>query len=680
MKRKIIPLFTIPGLLVVLLFGCVDLPNETTPPSWDVPLYFPLSDTTFVLDDIIGDDSTIVASDDPESLGLLFYQQQNTIDPFKVDSNLTLNGFTTSASQTIGAIAINDVDPISSSILVSDWAPTVSPGDTIIFPESENELIIPFPKVDAFSHIKLDDGKLTINIQNNLPVAIELRGIRIRNAVGGQIVANHPTTFVLPPASKDSLIFDLSTKLIEDSLHYEGTIYSAGSNGNPVIIPNEAGTDLQGSFADLVIAEVEAVLPEQDPFRTEDVVVFDDSTSLEKAIFQDGSFEIAFDNNLDVAVDLSLEIFNLKNSSGQTYKETVALGRNELNKVISQPDLSNWQIVTLTPGSPTNELSYSAVVNTITTNELSTISKDDSVAIDINFGDVTLSYVKGIIKPVSFDIAETNFDFDLGEIKDKFSYQSLSWGNPGIVLTLTSSANMEISLDGLIKGSNGTEQNNMNVDINLAGGGTNIVDLRDFGFVSFMNSFSDAIPNEFSFSGKAIVNPNYEIGSVEYTDSVTGSINIDIPLDVGIAGGSFIDTMNVDSINIDDNTIDAINSLSITIEMTNSIPVGISISGSVLDELGNEIFPFPPTYNENSEIVVVAPTVDDKGFVMSASKHTQTIELKGEDAKLFLKNPNLYLNVKLDTPSSNPVKFRNTDSIRMKVYGQVNYHVNSETK
>jgi hypothetical protein len=678
MKRKLIPLLAIPILLVVLIVGCVDLPNETIAPSWDVPLYFPLLDTTFVLEDMIGDDSTIVASDNPASLGLLYYQQQNEIDPFMVDSNLTINGFSTTTSQVIGAITINDVDPISTSILVTDWAPTVSPGDTMIFPESENSLVIPFPKVDAFSLLTLDDGVLTINIQNNLPVDLELRGILIRNVVGRQIVASHTTTLVIPAESSDFIALDLAGKIIEDSLQYEGTLYSSGSNNNPVLIPVDAGTELTGTFSDLVVAEVEAVLPEQDPFTTTDVVVFDDSTMLETAIFDDGNFAITFGNNLDVAINLDIEIDNLIKSDGTTYTETVSLDRNELNRVISYPDLSNWRIISKT-GAPTNELSYSAVVNTITSSSPSNLSKDDSVTIDIDFGDVTLSYVEGIITPVNFDIAETNFDFDLGDIKDKFTYESLTWGNPGIILTLNSSANMEIELNGLVNGSNGSTENSMNVDVELAGGGTEVVDLRDYGFVDFMNGFSDAIPNTFSFSGTAIVNPEYKNGSVEKTESITGSINIEIPLDVGIAGGSYIDTMNVDSIDIGDETIDAINSLSITIEMTNAIPVGISISGSVLDELGNELFPFPPTYNENSEIIVAAPTVDENGYVISPSNLTQTIELQGEDAKLFLKNPNLYLDVKLNTPSTNPVKFRNTDSIGMKVYGHLNYRVNSES-
>ena len=677
MTRKNIPFLLIPSLLVTLLISCVDLPNDTVAPTWDVPLYFPLTDTTFVLEEMIEDDSSIVASDDPASLGLLYYEQENSIDPFLVDSSLSLDGFTTSASQVIGSINI-DVDPISQEILVSEWS-DYSAGETVVFVETESELEIPFPRVDDFTYVILESGSLDMTIENRLPIDIEMRGIIIRNAIGGEIVVNHSVTETVLAESSILIPFDLTGKMIRDSLEYVGTIYTVGSGVTPVELPVEAGTQITGAFTDLVIEEAQAIMPEQDPFFTDSTVVFDDSTLIETAIFEEGSFAITFSNHMDVAINLDLEIENLINSSGNNYTERVSLDRNELDRVISHPDLSEWQIVTLTPGTPTNELRYSAEVNTVPSNDPSTISKDDSVAIEIDFGEVTLAYVEGVIAPVAFDIEETEFDFDLGDLQDKFTYDELTWGNPGIILTLNSSANMEMALDGLISGSTSSTTNSMNFNVELAGGGTEVIDLRDHGFVDFLNSFSNEIPSNFSFSGDAIVNPNYISGNVSRGDSVIGSVFVEIPLDIGIAGGSFVDTMLVDSIDMSEDDIAAVNSFSITIEMANALPIGIAISGAVLDEFGNELFAFPPLYNDNSEITVPAASVDDNGYVISASEITQTIELEGDDARVFLNNPNLYLDVKMDTPSQNTVKFRNTDSIRMKVYGHLNYRVNNES-
>ena len=689
MKRKYFPLIVIPSLLVTMLISCVDLPSDPVAPSWKVPLYFPLTDTTFVLEEMI-DDSSIVASDDPASLGLLYYEQENRIDPFLVDSSLSLDGFSTSASQVIGSIAIDDVDPISENILVSEWS-DYFPGDTVVFAQTTNDLTIPFPGVDAFSYVILESGSINLTIDNRLPIEIQLQGIAILNKHSqnpeepNDTVAFHNATVTVPEESSTSISIDLETgKEITDSLMYKGIIFTEGSNGSFVVLPTEAGTQITGVFTDLVIEEAQGILPEQDPFIHEDVVVFDDSTKIETAIFDAGNFAITFSNNLDVAINLDIEIDNLKKDDGSPYTERVSLDRNESNRVISH-NLSDWQIVSLIPGTPTNELSYSAVVSTIPSNNPSTISKDDSINIDINFEDVTLAYVEGIIAPVRYDIEETDFDFDLGDFQDSFTFDQLTWGNPGIILTLNSSANMEVALDGLITGSSNSSTNTMGFNVALSGGGTEVIDLRDHGFVDFMNSFSDEIPSNFTFSGSALVNPNYLSGNVEKGDSITGSVFVEIPLDIGIAGGSFLDTTEVDDIDMSEDEIDGVNAFSVTLEMTNALPVGISISGWVIDSVGTKLFPFPPSYNEYSEIIVPPASVDANGYVISPAELTQTIELKGqdgEDAQNFLKNPNLILDVKMDTPSQNnqnTVKFRNTDTIRMKVYGHLNYTINPDS-
>ncbi len=682
MKRKLVPLYTIFGLLTITFFSCIDVPDpsEMYAPSWDVPLHFPITDSTITLSDMIEGDTTIVPSDDPQSLGLLYFQKENIIDPIFVDTNLTLSGFSLSESQVIGPIKIYDIDPIEQNILVTEWAPSIVPGDSMIFPESESDLEIPFPKMSSFNYAVLDEGILKVVITNNLPVQLKLKTIKIKNAVGKETIASHTTPLTIAAGGVDSLSFDLAGKTIEDSLFYEGTIYSKGSNGVKIEIPNNAGTNIVGNFNNVVVSEVKAILPEQDPFTKDDIFVFDDSIKVEQAIFKDGSFSLTLSNHLDVDVNIEIIINNLKKSDGSTYTEVISLLRNEGEKIVSHDDLSNWKLVTLTPGVPTNEISYSATVKSIVSTEPSTISKNDSVSFTASFGDVALKHISGIITPVKFAIPETDFNFDMGEIQDKLKFDKLIWGNPGIILTLNSSAQMQIGLNGLLSGSSSSDNNSMSFGLELSGNGTSTFDLRDFGFVDFINSFQNEIPNSFIFSGSAIVNPNYISGTIEDTDSVSGKINIEIPLDIGIAGGTFSDTLKIDSLGVADEDIEAVNSIALTIEFSNSIPIGLKMSGYVLDEMGNKLFPFPPSYNSSSELVFAPPIVDDNGYVTEATKSVQTIELRNDDAKTFINNPNLFFTIKLDTPSKDdiiPVKFRNTDSIYYKIYGKVNYRVNN---
>jgi len=210
----------------------------------------------------------------------------------------------------------------------------------------------------------------------------------------------------------------------------------------------------------------------------------------------------------------------------------------------------------------------------------------------------------------------------------------------------------------------------------------NTIDLNEFGFTDFVNSFTSIgeLPNKFVFSGTGKVNPNYVVGSIDNGDSVSGKFAFEIPLDLGIASGSYKDTLHIDSLDIDDNTIESVNSIDLTLETINKIPVNLIVSGFILDIDNNVLFPFPPTYNDENSILIEAPEIDENGNVVSAKTSKQVITLIGEDARTFINNPNIEMNFKLDTPPISElvsVKFRSNDSVQFKIYGKVNYKMNN---
>lgn len=658
MERAKYLIYILVAGMAFLFQSCADIPSDFQAPRFDVTLNFPITDTLYTIDDALKGDSTLVPSTDPSVLGLLYYRQTNDIETFFIKDNLSLNGFSTRASQVIGSVKINNVTPIQTGIKVEDWTSNVSSGSQMIFPENLGDVNIAFPKIEQFNSVSLDGGTLTIKIINNLPVDTELRGILIRNAISGTTVAQKPESEPQLIAALDSLsiTFDLAGKTIEDSLRYIGKLYSPGSGGNIVDIPADAGTKLIASFDGLSISSVTAVLPAQDPFRKDSTVVIDDSTFIDKAVFEQGSFEITFDNNLDLDINLNLKIDNLLDPSSNSYNQAVFLKAHELNHSVGVPDLSGWSISKL-GSDPTNELSYSAVIAAVASTTPKTLSKNDSIAININFGSIVFRSVSGKIKPTTFSIAESSFGFDLGDVKSKFKYTDINFNDPAILLKLKSSAKMEFELNGTINATNGTQSNTMNLDnVIIASQGSNVIDLRDYGFKNFINGFDAAIPDSFIFAGDATVNPNFSIGSVSKDDSVSGGVEIQIPLDVGIAGGTFLDTLTIDSLNVSDSTIDAINYAELTIELSNEIPVGIAFTGKILDANDNELFTIPPSYNSITEIKIEAPSVNSDGFVVSAANTTQTIQLKGEDAKTFIHNPKIAMKLTLETPPAGEAK------------------------
>ena len=680
MKRNSIPFLLLFAVTSIFFNSCVDLPKDVIAPKWDATFSFPLVDSTLTLEKML-DDSTLVPSEDPTSLGLLYYKSEQPLETFYIDTNLTIDNYSFSTSRTIDSISITNIPIIKQNVLVNQWAPSVTPGDTMIFPESESELEISFPRIDSFSELTLDKGKIKIVIENNLPVEIELRGLQIKNAISNNIVIDYSRTFTISAYATDSLEFDLDGKTIEDSLIYVGTVYSSGSNGNEVIIPENAGSSILCKFDNIVVSSVTAILPKQPPLYFNDIVEINDSAKIERAVFDYGNFDIILDNFLDLAIKIDFSIENLRKADGSIFSETIILNRNEKRKVISYHNLSNWEFVSLN-GKPSNKIEYHAEITSIVSNEPSTVSTLDSVCVEINFGKSKLKYFKGIIPITTVKIDETNFDFDIGNDNDKFSYDKIIWKNPGIILSLSSSADLDINFNGTISAQTSVTDARMNFNIELSKGINQEIDLRNFGFVDFINSFSTQIPDSFKFAGSAVINPNYVSGSIANSDSISGKVKFDIPLDVGISGGTFNDTVAVDSLDMSEEDIEAINSITIFVEFRNSIPIELKMNGTVTDEKGNELFPFPPSYNTTHEITIPAPIVNDNGIVTTPGILTQEIELRHDDAQQFLNNSNLEMQIRLNTSKTAnnkeiPVKFHNSDSLYYKVYGKINYRVNN---
>lgn len=83
---------------------------------------------------------------------------------------------------------------------------------------------------------------------NNLPVDIVLQGIIIRNKIDQSIIAERTNTIDnwvrIPKYQIDSLKFPLINVEVSNQLEYVGTIYSIGSSGVEVVIPQESGTTI----------------------------------------------------------------------------------------------------------------------------------------------------------------------------------------------------------------------------------------------------------------------------------------------------------------------------------------------------------------------------------------------------------------------------------------------------
>jgi len=668
---------------LILMFGCISPPNDFVAPSYNLNLSFPITDSLLTINQFIKDDSTIVASDDPNRLGVLVYSKNDAIKPFYVNENLKIEAFSSYASNSIGTIKINEIPPIITTISISDWTP-ISGGAVVIFPEASSPVSSDFDLITEFESAIFQKGKLIITIHNNLPVSSEFRNLKIVNNIDGSLVVETDADLVILTAPFDStnVTFDLVDVKVTNSLKFQGTIYTQGSGSEIVTIPQNAGTIISAKLSDLGIITVTGELPEQDPFIIEDSFVIDDSTKIENIVLDKGSFRLIANNYSDLDLNINFDVENLFDYQNNNYKKSFKLLRNEKNKIIEIPFLQNWEIRSSTAGALTNKLSYSASITAESTNDSRTINNTDSVSFNLNFSEILISSAKGLVKPTAFQIRESEFNFNLGDFENNLNFDSVRINNTSLILQLISSVNFALNLNGVLTASSNNISKNLNLNIDIPAKANKNIDLNDFGFTEFVNNFTSSgeLPYKFIFSGTGTLNPKYVVGSISKTDSVSGKYFFEIPLNFGVASGEFKDTIKVDSINIDNNTIESINSIELTVETTNNIPINIIMNGSVLDFDNNSLFTIPPSYNIDNQIIIEAPVIDENGNVLAAKKSKQVITLLQGDAKTLINNPNFAIMFKLDTAPVNnllPVKFRNTDDIYFKIYGKVNYKVNN---
>jgi len=679
LKRSIISII----LLGIINTSCIEPPDQFIAPTYNVDLNFPVTDTLLTIHDFLRDDSNFVASTDPEQLGLLHYTKTNTISPFYIDDNLKINKIDASSSLTIGEIKIKDTPNIGAKISLSDLTP-ITEGSETIFPPMSAPINSEFEEINDFISADFESGFMEIRVNNNLPVPIELREIKIKNSVDDVIIAEFPPTpaTIIPSFDSTIVSLPLSNKQISANLKVEGILITQGSGGELVTIPIGAGISFSLRFTDFILNKVTAILPAQDEIQIDSSVVINDSTKIESAIFDEGKIDFRIENYIDLDINVHLQIENLMKPDGSAYTENFIVQRNNSNQVFQIESLKDWRIETTNSGELINELKYTVKISSEATNDERTISQNDSVNVSFNLDEVVFSYAKGLIKPTTFEVAPSEIEIDLGDIENKYSFDSLSIKNPSLKLAINSSINFDVLLNATIIGISENITKELPIVLELPSLVSTEFDLRDQGISEFINSFTTAgaIPTKFIFSGNGIVNPNYIVGSVSKTDSIIGATNFELPFDFGISGGNYTDTIHINKMSLSEDEINSINSVLLTIDTDNKIPVNLIVNGCIIDIDGNQLIKIPPEYNFSEYLVIESPQVDTNGDVVSSQLYTQHIELRTAEAQEFIRNPNIVLSILFGTPPPNSVanvKFKTTDSVYFKIYGKINYRVNN---
>jgi hypothetical protein len=693
MKRKILLLFGIP--FFIFLSGCFEKPSEPVLPTWDVDLTVPILDKTFTLGELVEKDTTYLKVGAGNQI---YYSTSEKLDATKIGDNLKISDISTSASTKLGNFEIKNPGTISASIKAYDIFPSLSsnlpPGNYIVPSNAPGQTVTTnFTAFDNFQQVTFDGGVIKVTVNNGLPVPLQFpNGLAIYNS-------NDLTTPILTlfenatinANSELTATADLAGKTLPANLSLKVTVLSPGSGGQQVYLDvNQMFVTVSASLENLSIASASAKIPSQ----TEPVVI-SDSFVLEpnepqpdlinEVNFKSGSMKIKVVNGIDLGLNGSITLYNFVRKSDNTPLQIpLNIGRKNSasNTLTFNLNLADYKLV----GNLTNTVDYKVEVRTEDTgNEYRTVSKNDGLSAEITLQNIVIESISGKAKPREISFEEQKIDLaGLKDYREKFK-GSIKFDDIQVEINLVKTAQFTFDLNLKIKGVNTRTGKVDSIEIPLAqrrfSGSTHriVLNKSNSNIVNFINSFaSQELPEYLIVTGSVFLNPNYEVGRVSSSDSVYGSVSVSFPASVGISNAVFEDTSEVNELSDESKKeIDKTNYGKLFVEIENGLGVDVRFRAKILGVTMDSLLSIP---KDNDFMINPAPVGSD-GFSTGTTRYINVIELNRDEIQKFKDMKFVRSFISIATANNGGiVKFRTTDSLKVKIYGRVNYRVEISNK
>jgi hypothetical protein len=693
MKRKILLLFGIP--FFIFLSGCFEKPSEPVLPTWDVDLTVPILDKTFTLGELVEKDTTYLKVGAGNQI---YYSTSEKLDATKIGDNLKISDISTSASTKLGNFEIKNPGTISASIKAYDIFPSLSsnlpPGNYIVPSNAPGQTVTTnFTAFDNFQQVTFDGGIIKVTVNNGLPVPLQFpNGLAIYNS-------NDLTTPILTlfenatinANSELTATADLAGKTLPANLSLKVTVLSPGSGGQQVYLDvNQMFVTVSASLENLSIASASAKIPSQ----TEPVVI-SDSFVLEpnepqpdlinEVNFKSGSMKIKVVNGIDLGLNGSITLYNFVRKSDNTPLQIpLNIGRKNSasNTLTFNLNLADYKLV----GNLTNTVDYKVEVRTEDTgNEYRTVSKNDGLSAEITLQNIVIESISGKAKPREISFEEQKIDLaGLKDYREKFK-GSIKFDDIQVEINLVKTAQFTFDLNLKIKGVNTRTGKVDSIEIPLAqrrfSGSTHriVLNKSNSNIVNFINSFaSQELPEYLIVTGSVFLNPNYEVGRVSSSDSVYGSVSVSFPASVGISNAVFEDTSEVNELSDESKKeIDKTNYGKLFVEIENGLGVDVRFRAKILGVTMDSLLSIP---KDNDFMINPAPVGSD-GFSTGTTRYVNVIELNRDEIQKFKDMKFVRSFISIATANNGGiVKFRTTDSLKVKIYGRVNYRVEISNK
>lgn len=677
-----------PRLAVLLVFAatsinCFKEPLSPVLPTWDVNATFPLGARVYTLGDLVAKDTSLLKIGGSNQI---IFAKSAALGSMTVNDRITLTPKDTSVRMKLGTFSITA--PPKRSVITIPW---LIPGQTMPIPDTTMAFADIFSKIDAFEEVTLKSGTISLQLDNNLPVTMEITTPILLFDQNDNVIATFafsPPT--IPPFSSRAATDNLTSKSFTSDFRLAGLqFHTPGSNGTPVHIPT--GDLLVATLSTSNLKARQAVMAEIPAQRLVDNdttrIRIDDSTLVKEVYMKSGALRFSLQNQIALSMMISFRFDELERRVGNTfvpYEDSVFLPAFGSGAVVL--DIANTRVSSRS-GELLGALNIRGSVSIASTvGQPVTVSETDNVTIAMTASSPFVAdSAVGVVKPIWVSV-DSKVNLGLWKGLQKFSGQ-LSL--PAAHLRLATYSSIGFPSDAYItlgarKASGDSVFMTVPSSQRRLMPGQDGIDFEPSEVGRFLSQLSSRLPDSVRVYGRILVNPPdvYNptpagVGSVGTKSGVSGTVNVSVPLQLGLQGGIVRDTLVIgDTLNngrkgfmIDQATLDQYNRGKVFIELENGVPAELSVTVSFLGASRTHLMTLPQS---GMPIRLAAAQVDGSGTVVASSRSTTVVELSRQELANYNTSEFLSYAIGLSTSSdSSTVQLRTDNQVKIRVWTQL---------
>jgi len=392
----------------------------------------------------------------------------------------------------------------------------------------------------------------------------------------------------------------------------------------------------------------------QDDNVDTDVIELDNDTNVETALIDSGKIQLTIQNFIGLEADVSFSIDEL--TLGGNPLETSLQIISSTDPVQQAIDLAGYSLTL-----PVNDqrVNYSSTLS-IPTDQLLTLTLNDSIAIDVLIDTLWFGSITGIIDTV--DVTIDTVEQEISALPDDMD--GFEFANVEIVIDFESDITIPVFLDLTMDASNSAGEIETTSITNW-----NITDSSQV-IIPDASTLINIQPDKILAYGSARVGGDGTSGTVTSTDMIAGLLSVRAPLELEIGPNASISTdpKLVTKTDAVDTVPEEIEDIVVFINYDNSFEFGSTLT--VL--MSRDTMDFE---SGAADILV------DALLIMAGSAGVDSIDLNDNRLGLFNQDSmyvQVLVNVLGQTDSNgNPIpsRFLSTDKMWLNIYGRIQYFI-----